>query len=164
MELFFHSFGEVVSRLQDNVMCEGRGCWDKVETWFLKWNCFFIVWVRRLVDFKTTWCLKARGVGTKLRPKPSTSVSIGDSWWEDMFLMALILKFVWSSWRIRCLVFLKFFVVCVWQEFFKWEYGVWPLGLWCPCQLLRAIFTVFVDECLEEGGETWRRNKNLVYP
>ena len=42
--------------------------------------------------------MKARGVGTKLRPKASTSVSMGDSWWEKRFLMALFLKLVWSSW------------------------------------------------------------------
>ena len=24
-----------------------------VRGWFLKWNCFFIVWVRRLADFRT---------------------------------------------------------------------------------------------------------------
>ena len=52
-----------------------------------------------------------QGCWEKLRPKPSTSVSVGDSWWEDRFLMALFLKFVWSSWRIRRLVFPKFFVV-----------------------------------------------------
>ena len=55
--------------------------------------------------------MEAKGVGTKLRPRPSTSVSMGDSWWEDRFIMALFLKFVSSSWRIRRLVFLKFFVV-----------------------------------------------------
>ena len=65
--------------------------------WFLKWNCFFIVWVRRLVDFRTRWCVEAGGVGTKLRPKASTSVSVEDSWWEKTFLMSFFLKFVWSS-------------------------------------------------------------------
>ena len=57
--------------------------------------------------------MEAGGVGTKLRPKATTSVSMGDSWWEERFLMALFLKFVWSSWRIRRLVFLKFLVVRV---------------------------------------------------
>ena len=52
-----------------------------------------------------------RGVGTKLRPKASTSVSVGDSWWEERFLMALFLNFVWRSWRIQRLVFLKFLAV-----------------------------------------------------
>ena len=52
-------------------------------------------------------------VGTKLRPKASTSVSMGDSWWEERFLMALFLKLVWSSWRIWRLVFLNFLVVCI---------------------------------------------------
>ena len=51
------------------------------------------------------------GVGTKLRVKPITSVSMVDSWWEERFLMALFLKFVLSSWRIRRLIFLKFLVV-----------------------------------------------------
>ena len=32
---------------------------------------FFIVWMR--------WCVGAGGVGTKLRPKASTSASIGDT-------------------------------------------------------------------------------------
>ena len=55
--------------------------------------------------------MEAGGVGTKLRPEVSTSVSMGDSWLEERFLMALFLKLVWSSWRIGHLVFLKFFVV-----------------------------------------------------
>ena len=47
---------------------------------------------------------------------------------------------------------------CLWEEFLEWGYGVWLLGLCCPCQLLGAIFTVFVDVCLEKkegilGGE-----------
>ena len=37
---------------------------------------------------------------------------------------------------------------CLWEEFLDQGYGVWPLGLCCPCQLLRAIVTVFVDVCL----------------
>ena len=70
--------------------------------------------------------MEARGVGTKLRAKPSTSVSMRNNWWEDRFLMALFLKLVWSSWRIRRLVFLKFFVVRVCGKSFLnecMEYG-----------------------------------------
>ena len=37
-----------------------------VRGWFLKWNCFFIVWVRQLADFRTRWCVEAGGLGTKL--------------------------------------------------------------------------------------------------
>ena len=68
----------------------------------------------------------ARDVGTKLRPKASTSVSMGDSWWEERFLVALFLKFVWSFWRIQRLAFLKFFVVRVCGKSFLnegMEYG-----------------------------------------
>ena len=65
-----------------------------VRSWFLKWNCFFMVCVRRFADFRTRWCVEAGGVGTKLRPKASTSVSVGVSRWEERFLMALLLKFV----------------------------------------------------------------------
>ena len=65
-----------------------------VRGWFLKWNCFFIVWVRQLADFRTRWCVDAGGVGTKSRPKASASVSMGDSWWEERFFMALHLKLV----------------------------------------------------------------------
>ena len=32
MEWFFHSLGEAVSRFQDEVVCGGQGCCDKVET------------------------------------------------------------------------------------------------------------------------------------
>ena len=71
-----------------------------IRGWFLKWNCFFIVWVRRLPNFRTRWCVEAGGVGTKFRPKVSTSVLMEDSWSEERFLMALFLKLVWSSWRI----------------------------------------------------------------
>ena len=84
-----------------------------VRSWFLKWNCFFMVWVRWFADFRMRWCVEAGGVRTKLRPKASTSVSVGNSWWEERFLMALFLKFVWSSWRIWRLLFLKFLVVHV---------------------------------------------------
>ena len=48
-----------------------------IRGWFLKWNCFFMVWVRRLGDFKTRWCLEVGDVGTKLRPKESPSFSMG---------------------------------------------------------------------------------------
>ena len=50
-----------------------------IRGWFLKWNCFFMIWVRQLADFKTRWCVEAGSVGTKLRPKLSTSISVGDS-------------------------------------------------------------------------------------
>ena len=71
-----------------------------IRGWFLKRNWFFMVWVRRLADFRTRWCVVARGVGTRLRPKANTLVSMGDSWWEERFHMALFLKLVCSSWRI----------------------------------------------------------------
>ena len=44
---------------------------------FLKWNYFFMVWVRQLADFKMRWCVQVSRVGTKLRPKVRTSM--GDS-------------------------------------------------------------------------------------
>ena len=50
-----------------------------VREWFLKWNCFFMVWVRRFANFRTRWGVEPGGVGTKLRPKASTLVSVGDS-------------------------------------------------------------------------------------
>ena len=90
-----------------------------VSSWFLKWNCFFMVWMRRVADFRTRWCVEAGGVGTKMRPRVSTSVSIGDGWLEDRFLMALFLKFVCSSWRIQHLVVLKFFVMRISIEFLE---------------------------------------------
>ena len=71
-----------------------------VNSWFLKWNFFFMVWMRWVAHFHTRLCVKDGGVGTKLKPRASTSVSIGDSWWDKRFLMALFQKFVCSSWRI----------------------------------------------------------------
>ena len=63
--------------------------------------------------------MEPRGLGTKLRPKASTSVSMGDSWWEERFLMALFLKFVWDFKSIQYLAFLKFLVVHVCGKFFE---------------------------------------------
>ena len=37
------------------------------------------------------------GVGTKLRLKASTSVSVGNSWRKEIYLMALFLKLVCRS-------------------------------------------------------------------
>ena len=82
-----------------------------VSGFFVKWNCIFMVWTRRVADFCTRWCVEAGGVGTKLRPMARTSVSIRDRWWGERFLMTLFLEFVRSSWRIWHLVLLKFFVV-----------------------------------------------------
>ena len=45
--------------------------------------------------------MEAGGVGKNFRPRPSTSVLIDGSWWEERFLMALFPKFVCSSWRIQ---------------------------------------------------------------
>ena len=39
-----------------------------IRGWLLRQNCFFVVWVRRLADFWTRWCVEAGGVETKLRP------------------------------------------------------------------------------------------------
>ena len=64
--------------------------------------------------------MKARGVGTKLRPKASTSVSMGDSWWEKRFLMALFLKLVWSSWIDPSLDVSEISrCACLWEEFLE---------------------------------------------
>ena len=45
---------------------------------------FFIVWMRRVADFWMRWCVEAGGVGTKMRPKASTSASIGDTCEEEI--------------------------------------------------------------------------------
>ena len=44
--------------------------------------------------------METGGLGTKLRLKTITSLSMGDSWWEERFHMALFLKFVCCSWKI----------------------------------------------------------------
>ena len=66
--------------------------------------------MRRLANFS---CIEAGDVETKLRPKASISILMEDSCWEERFLMALFLKLICSSWRIRRLVLLKFLVVRV---------------------------------------------------
>ena len=58
-------------------------------------------------------CVKAGGVVTKLRHKMSTAVSIGNSWYEERFLIDLFLKLVCSSGKTKRLVLLKFSMVCV---------------------------------------------------
>ena len=44
----------------------------KIRGWFLKWNCFLIVWVRKVTNFCMRWSVEAESVGTRLRPKVST--------------------------------------------------------------------------------------------
>ena len=51
-----------------------------VSNWFLKWNCFFMVWMKRVADFRTRYCMEAGGVGTNFKARASTSVSVRDSW------------------------------------------------------------------------------------
>ena len=101
--------------------------------------------------------MEAGSVGTKLRPKPSTSVSMGDSWWEEKFVMVLFLKIVWSSWRIRRLVFLKFLVVCVSGKSFLNE------GMEYGCLGCAAHLYGFCG-CMprKEGGDTWWRTRYLL--
>ena len=89
-----------------------------VRGWFLKWNCFFIVWVRWLANFRTRWCVEARGVGTKSRSIASTSVSMGDSWWKEIsygFIPEACLEFLedptlGASESFRCACFLEEFL------------------------------------------------------
>ena len=128
-----------------------------VGDWFLKWNCFYIVSMSRLADFRTRWCVESGAVGAKLRLKGSTSVSMEDSLCEKRF-MVLFLKLVWSSKRIRRLVFLSFSWYVFREEYLEWGFGVWSFGLWCHYQVPGAIFTVFADVCPEKkegilGGE-----------
>ena len=66
----------------------------------MKWNCFFHSLGEAAIRFQDEVVVEAGGVGTKLRPKTSTSVSMRDSWWEERFLMVLFLKLVFSSWSI----------------------------------------------------------------
>ena len=48
---------------------------------------------------------------------------------------------------------------CVWfrEEFLERGFGVWSLGWCCHCEVLKPMFMVFVDICLEKevifGGE-----------
>ena len=73
--------------------------------------------------------------------------------------MALFLKLVCSSWRIQCLVFLKFFVVHISGiSFLNEGLDYCCLGCTVIAKFLGAIFMVFVDVCLEQkdgifGGE-----------
>ena len=70
--------------------------------------------------------MEAGGFGAKLRLRASTSVSNGESCWEDRLPMALFLKFVCSSWRTQRVVLLKFLVVHISRKSFfneHLEYG-----------------------------------------
>ena len=68
-----------------------------------KWKAKILVtFIKRWVpDDRWSGCVKAGGVVTKLRPKMSTAVSIGNSWWEERFLIDLFLKLVCSSGRTQ---------------------------------------------------------------
>ena len=78
---------------------------------------------------------------------------LGQSW-EEKFLMALFLKVICSSWRIWCWVLLKFLGETFFVEaFLEWGFGVWSLELFCPWEVLRAIFTGCNDVTLEREGK-----------
>ena len=82
--------------------------------------------MRQVVECHTNWCVEAGGFGTKLRLRASTSVSNGESCWEDRLPMALFLKFICSSWRTQHVVLLKFLVVHISRKSFlneRLEYG-----------------------------------------
>ena len=57
-----------------------------VSSWFLKWNYFFMVWMRQLADFGMRWCVEAGGVGAKLRPRASTSEIFCSAYFREEFL------------------------------------------------------------------------------
>ena len=74
------------SRISTCKELEVRLCWLKLcsidihyTTAVPEMELFFIVWMRRVADFWMRWCVEAGGVGTKMRPKASTSASIGDT-------------------------------------------------------------------------------------
>ena len=106
--------------------------------------------------------MEVGSVGTKLGPQVSTSVSMEDSCWEERFLIALFLKLIWSSWRIKYLLFLNFLIVRVsGKSFFNdsLEYG--PLG--CAIILKFSEPTLwFLLMSRKEGGHIRRRSKCLV--
>ena len=104
-----------------------------------------------------------RGVGTKLRPVVSISVSAGGSWWEKRFIMALFLNLVWSSWKIQRLVSLKFLTVRVSRKSFLiegLEYG--HLGCAVIANVFGAIFMIFVDVCLPKKEEIFDREAGAM--
>ena len=38
-----------------------------VRGWFLKWNCFLIVWVRQVTNVCMRWSVEAEGVGKVIK-------------------------------------------------------------------------------------------------
>ena len=57
-----------------------------VSGWSLKWNYFFMFWMRQVADFSMRWCVEAGGVGTKLRPRASTSEIFCSVYFQEEFL------------------------------------------------------------------------------
>ena len=74
--------------------------------------------------------MEIAGVSKKLRPKASTSVGMGDSWWK----MSVFLKPISSSWRIWRLALLKF-SWCVFPERVPCI-RVWSMASWAMLPLL----------------------------
>ena len=94
--------------------------------------------------------MEAGEVGTNVKPKASTSDSIGDSWWEERLLMAIFEKLVYSSWRIQRLALL-FFMECVSRKSFlnkSLEYGFLSRG--AIAEFFNGNFEVFDDACFCE--------------
>ena len=91
-----------------------------VRGWFLKYNCFFIVWMRWVANFGwgNGWRLELLGQSWDQRQVLQFQLVIVGG---KRFLMVLFLKLVCSSWRIQHLINLKIFVVHVSETSFLHE-------------------------------------------
>ena len=92
--------------------CSGWLVWELVSgvITFLKWNCFFIAWVSRAVNFWIRWCAGVQDVERNLKLNWHTSIFCVDSWQEERICMTLLIKFVFIILWIWRFVFLKYLV------------------------------------------------------
>ena len=135
--------------------------------WDLRWGrhpCGILSYLYQKVG--PYWEVRLTGLGlsrvvcveagcVKFRPQTSTSVSIGDSWWEERFLMvyfwssfvALGGSNVWYFWSFSWCMFPR---RVSWMRF--WCMVTWLRDSCDHCCVLGAIFTSCIDVCLEKKG------------
>ena len=116
-------------------------------------------WEVRLAELRLVWvvCGGWRCWG-KVEIEGEYFNNFSDSWWEERFLIALFLKLVCSSWRIRCLMLLKFWWF-VFPERVSWT-RVASTVAWVVLPLLS--FTGCIDVCLEKSGGSVKMVFQLV--
>ena len=134
-----------------------------VRSWFLKWNCFFVVCVRWLANFRTRWCVGAGDAGKSWDLRQVLQFQWGivggrrDFLWLYSSSPFLVLGGLdaWCFWR---------FSLYVIPGRVSWV-KVWIMVAWVVLSLPRSRSHFYSFCCCiprKEGGDIWWRSRCLV--